>query len=257
MRVIKLKNNPNIRDIGGRYKNITLRENMLLRGRTFLFLTLDQIDLLTKKHHLRTIIDLRSHDEIHTNPEQVIPGTCYEIMPIFEREKGGISHKAKEKVDEFQIYRTLPEMDKIYFDMLHGVSLDNIGKIIDRIVSAKDYDYAFYFHCSEGKDRTGLVAAILLLILGVNRKEIVKDYMLTNKMAARKAFKYYMHIKYLRHDPKFARKVGRTFLAKKQYINVLFDVIDNEYGTLEKFLSDGLHINMNNIEGFKAKLIKK
>ena len=250
MKIIKLKNNPNIRDIGGVYKDVKLKEGMLIRGRTLLNLTGEQQSILVNDHNVKTIIDLRSHDEQSIDPEIVIPGIKYMLLPIFERQKEGVSHIAKEKADSLQIYRTLPHMDQIYFDMLHGVSLKNIGVVINTIIKGKDD-----FHCSEGKDRTGLIAAILLLILGVSRKEIVKDYLTTNKMAKPKAFKYYMRIKYVKFDALFALKVGRTFLAKRKYINVLFDVIKNEYGDLDTFLTNGLDVDLNDIEPFKKKMI--
>ncbi|MCR4911936.1 MAG: tyrosine-protein phosphatase [Bacilli bacterium] len=257
MRIIKLKDNPNIRDIGGVYKDVTIKEGMLIRGRTLRHLTEEQSAYLVKKCNIKTIIDLRSHDEQKEAPELTISGTNYELMPIFERQKDGISHKENEKPDQFQIYRILPHMKNIYLDMLHGESLKNIGLVINRIITGKDDEYGFYFHCSEGKDRTGIIAAILLSILGVSRKEIVDEYLVTNKMSNKKAFKYYMQIKYLRLQPRFALKVGRAFLAKKIYINSLFEVIDNEYGSLDEFLYKGLNLKKENIEAFKEKLIIK
>ena len=257
MKIIKLKGNPNIRDIGGVYKNVTIKEGKLIRGRTLRCLSDYQREYLVNTCGVKTIIDLRSHDEIDHEPELKLDNTTYEIMPIFERQKDGISHQEGEKVDALQIYRVLPTMDQIYFDMLHGQSLTNIGLIIDRIINGKDDEYGFYFHCSEGKDRTGLIAAILLSILGVSRKEIVKEYLVTNKMSKKKAFKYYMTIKYGRFDALFALKVGRTFLAKQKYINVLFEVIDNEYGSLETFLTKGLNLKLEDIESFKKKMIVK
>jgi protein-tyrosine phosphatase len=35
------------------------------------------------------------------------------------------------------------------------------------------------FHCTAGKDRTGIVAALVLALLGVNEEDIVADYVLT------------------------------------------------------------------------------
>ena len=257
MEIIKLKNNPNIRDIGGKYKNVTIKKGMLIRGRTLRKLTEEQQLILTDEHHVKTIIDLRSHDEAEKAPELVIPKTNYEIMPIFEREKDGVSHNENEKVDKLQVYRKLPTMDRIYFNMLHDESLANMGKVINRIITAKEDEFAFYFHCSEGKDRTGLVAAILLSILGVSRPEIEKEYLITNKTSKRKAFRYYLGIKYLKFDPVFALKVGRAFLAKRKYIRVLFAVIDEEYKTLDKFLTKGLNLNLEDVNKFRDLLIEK
>lgn len=255
MKIIKLKGNPNIRDLGGSYHSLTLREGMLIRGRTFLNLSEDQKADLVNKYHLKTIIDLRSTDEQNEEPELLIEGVKYLSMPIFEREKAGISHTNNEKIDRFEIYRHLPHMDEIYFNMLHDESLENIAKIIKRIITANEDEYGIYFHCSEGKDRTGIIAAILLLLLGVDKKDIMKDYLLTNKMAKRKAFKYYMHIKYLRFDAIFALKVGRAFLAKRKYLNTLYRVIKDEYGDEDNFFKTALHLTDEEIDIFRKRMI--
>lgn len=43
------------------------------------------------------------------------------------------------------------------------------------------------FHCTAGKDRTGFAAALLLFALGVERKTIMEDYLLTNDLYVRPA----------------------------------------------------------------------
>lgn len=257
MKIIKIKNNPNIRDLGGKFKNVQVKEGMLIRGRTLRKLTKEQQSFLVNECHIKTIIDLRSHDEQEKEPELKIPGTSYEIIPIFERQKNGVSHVSKEKGHDLDIYRTLPNMDQIYYDMLHDESLKNIGLVINRIIKGNDDEYGFYFHCSEGKDRTGLIAAILYLILGVSRKEILKDYLKTNKTSRKKAFKYYMKLKYINFHALFAIKVGRIFLAKRKYINVLFDVIENEYISFEDFLTHGLKVKLEDLEPFRERVIIK
>ena len=40
-------------------------------------------------------------------------------------------------------------------------------------------DKGILFHCSAGKDRTGMIAAILLMLVGVKKEEIVKNYTLS------------------------------------------------------------------------------
>jgi protein-tyrosine phosphatase len=39
--------------------------------------------------------------------------------------------------------------------------------------------YPVYFHCTFGRDRTGVVGALLLSVLGVSREDIVADYLLS------------------------------------------------------------------------------
>ena len=42
-----------------------------------------------------------------------------------------------------------------------------------------DCEKAVLFHCTAGKDRTGLIAALLLSLSGVNRDDIIQDYAMT------------------------------------------------------------------------------
>jgi protein-tyrosine phosphatase len=44
---------------------------------------------------------------------------------------------------------------------------------------ADDAAYPLYFHCAIGRDRTGVVAAVILLALGATRKDVVDEYMLS------------------------------------------------------------------------------
>ena len=258
MKVINLKNNKNIRDLGGKYKGVTIKEGMLIRGRTLLNLTQSQQDLLVNKYNVHSIIDLRSIQEELEKPEQVIPGTNYYHLPVFKESKAGISREEAQNKDKYALYRALPTMDVLYDDMLHGQSLANLGLIVKVIITADEGEYGFYFHCSEGKDRTGLLAAILLLILGVSKEEVIKDYLYTNKVARAKAFKYYMIVKYLKFDPKFAVKIGRIFLAKREYIEVLFNVIKKEYNNDKMaFFTKGLDLEEEEISLFKERMIVK
>ena len=257
MKVIKLKHAKNIRDLGGEYSTVKLKEGMLIRGVTLLHLSEDERKALVNTYNVKTLIDLRSTEEQEEDVEQVIEGTTHISMPVFEREKQGISHNEEEKPKGMDLYRQLPQMQDIYYEMVHGEFLENIGKIIKRIVTSKDEEYGIYFHCSEGKDRTGIIAAILLLILGVSRPEIVKDYLYTTKVNNRKAFKYYMAIKYLQFHAIFALKVGRMFIAKKQYINVLFKVIDDEFKGEENFFEEAMKLTKEEIESFRNKIIVK
>lgn len=257
MKVYKFEGATNIRDIGGVYANSHIKEGMLIRGRAFLHLTEKDKKEIVDKYNVHTIIDLRSAEERDKEPSQTIVGAKYIPMAIFERKKDGISHTEKEKIDKNSVYRTLPPMKDIYFEFVHGYSFDNIVKVVQKIVRARDDEYGFYFHCSEGKDRTGVIAAILLMILGATRKEILKDYLLTNKVSNKKAFKNYMAIKYLKFQPRFALKVGRAFIAKKEYIEVLFNLVDKEYNGEEDFFLNGLKLTKEDLAQFRNRLLVK
>ena len=68
MKTIHLRGQKNLRDIGGRYKDVEIKLNHLLRGRMLNSLGPKQIETLKVKYHLRTIIDLRDLAEQAQKP---------------------------------------------------------------------------------------------------------------------------------------------------------------------------------------------
>jgi Protein tyrosine/serine phosphatase len=90
------------------------------------------------------------------------------------------------------------------------------------------------FHCSAGKDRAGFGAALFLASLGVDRKIIIDDYLLTNK---------YLKDKY--SDIVAQMPVLKPlFEVRKEYILAAFEVIDNEYGGIDSYLTNQLGVNL-------------
>ncbi|MDK7075496.1 tyrosine-protein phosphatase, partial [Lactobacillus gasseri] len=66
------------------------------------------------------------------------------------------------------------------------ILLDKTGqmalkRVFQEILSLDEND-ALVFHCTAGKDRTGLVAAVILLGLGVKEEDIIADYLLSNEL---------------------------------------------------------------------------
>ena len=179
------------------------------------------------------------------------------LMPIFAEGKVGISHEDREKNDKIALLSKMPPMSQMYYEMLHDSDcLDNISKIIRFIVTAKEEQFAIYYHCSEGKDRTGIISAIILSMLGVSKKEIIKEYLFTNRVARRKANIYYLVAKYVRFDVNLAKKLHGMFSARKEYIEVYFNMIKEEYDdNYMNFFIKGLKLTEEEISSFKKKMI--
>ena len=256
MKVIHLRKQKNLRDIGGKYKDVTIRLNMLLRGRALTNLTPKQLDKLKNKYHLRTVIDIRDIAEQSQKPDMELPGIRKLLMPVFDDGKVGISHEDREKNDKIALLSKLPPMTQMYYEMFHEECLNNLANIIKLIITAKEEEYAFYYHCSEGKDRTGIISAVLLSMLGVSKKEIIKEYLYTNRVAHHKANIYYLVAKYVRFDVNLARKLHGMFSAKKEYISVYFDVVRDEYNDdYMTFFTKGLKLTEEEVNAFRNKMI--
>ena len=121
-------------------------------------LTDDEVDWL-QKNNIITIVDLREEKEYIARPCRLEneEGFIYYHMPVTG---GGDTPESPEAVG------------KAYLGMLD----DQMDKIISTIMNAKSN--VMYF-CGAGKDRTGVVSAIILKKSGYSDEVIIEDYMET------------------------------------------------------------------------------
>jgi protein-tyrosine phosphatase len=82
------------------------------------------------------------------------------------------------------------------------------------------------FHCSAGKDRTGLAAAFILSALGAGRETVIADYLLSAK---------YLEGKY-RELIQSAPSLLPLMTVKRSYIEAALNRIDEAYGGMETYL---------------------
>ena len=68
-------------------------------------------------------------------------------------------------------------MDDLYRSMVREQS-DRFAELFDHLLQTET---PVVFHCTAGKDRTGVAAALILLALGVPRNTVLQDYLLTNQ----------------------------------------------------------------------------
>jgi len=101
------------------------------------------------------------------------------------------------------------------------------------------------FHCTAGKDRTGWLAAIVLTALGVDHREVVADYLMTNTCFAtgRGAAGRQGLLTSLRTFTDDARLFLPVLDADPSYLAAAFGEVRRIYGTFDAFLDDGLQLN--------------
>lgn len=158
-----LKTTQNTRDLGGyRTKSGTLtREGSLIRSDVQNYPSKEDYDYL-RAHGITTIIDLRGAKDVARKPSGFAGKEGF-IYYNFQIEEGS---GVPESVDE---------VPKSYMAI---ASAKAISEVFRCIATAKT---GVMFNCTAGKDRTGVVAAILLLHAGVCDKDIIDNYVLTRE----------------------------------------------------------------------------
>ena len=113
-------------------------------------------------------------------------------------------------------------------------------------------DVPLAFHCTAGKDRTGVAAALLLTALGVPRATVIEDYLLSNRhMAPAPA-----------HPTGFWAKLSpeaaRAFAGvDRRYIDAVFAVTDRHPGGTMGYLRDELGLGPSQIAKLRALYLTK
>jgi protein-tyrosine phosphatase len=163
----------NTRDLGGlpRPGGLT-RMGVLVRSDSMAHLTATGREAMSA-YGVTTIIDLRSVSEVLTSPNPFANGpgnrVAYLHLPLVD---DSMMVKLGDAIDMYGRYLMMLERRQEAFrDIFNAVATAN-GAVV--------------FHCFAGKDRTGLVAAILLSLAGVAPDAIAADFAETDTQLAKK-----------------------------------------------------------------------
>lgn len=183
-RIIILDGPTNFRDLGG-YLNMngqSVKWNKIYRSDSLSALSfLDK----HKLHKLKVSVDcdLRSHHEKSVAPDRLWRGVKFIDAPVYSEDL------SENRVDDklAQLKGRLPDLSDNFLGqiyqraILNPHSQEQFKKIFAELLALPEKE-ALVFHCSAGKDRTGMTAALILMALEVSDDLIAKDYLLTNSL---------------------------------------------------------------------------
>lgn len=177
-RVLGLTGAPNMRDLGGYVALDGTRVKWRLLFRSDELTVLSEADVsLVKALGLNRVIDLRHQLEIERSGHDVIyPGNeaKYDFLGyVFGDPYGSRSNPGDNtKWDIRKI-----DFDSLYVNILE-CNREGWRRAFERLADSSQYP--MLVHCSQGKDRTGVFAALVLLLLGVPERIVLEDYLLTD-----------------------------------------------------------------------------
>ncbi|MCR4562134.1 MAG: tyrosine-protein phosphatase [Bacilli bacterium] len=218
-----------------------LKQGMLLRSDVLYQLTKEEKRILKKEHNLRLIVDLRRPSERKSLKDSRIFFVRNINLPLLEGKEG----ERKEVVIKHLI---LPDMPNFYREFVHRDRKEVWSKIFDLLLNSK---HAILFHCSAGKDRTGVVIALILHALGYDKETIYEDYLLTNQNPL-----YYKEIAAKKDEESKAIFLD-YFQAKTAYLDETYKEIANIYGDVETFFKECCSLDETKIQKLKNKFLNK
>ncbi len=229
----------NIKNTDGRI----LKEGMLYRSghlhqlRKKSFKTFENLGI-------KEIIDLRNSKEISQKPDQLSDTFIYKNYSAFEDE-GDQLNQAKKLVLKGKVKGS--DADQRMLDFYKNYVTENPAIIKEIIHEILDAETPVLYHCTAGKDRTGIITALILTILKFDRARIYNDYLLSNnyrKQLVQKRLHLANNLHFL--FPKMDLNViEKLSWVEKNYLETAFSEIDKKYGSIDIYIHQNLGISEN------------
>ncbi len=252
-RHIELKKVVNFRDIGG----ITTKDNRTIQwGKIY---RSGHLNKLKKKDFqkfenlgISTVIDLRTDREINKKPDNIPVGLTYHNYQAYDDSEDMFSKTRKDVIKG----RISPEVSNELVQEFYGLYVTHdIAKVREILHTILENNESTLFHCSAGKDRTGMVGAILLSILNVDRDVIINEYLLSNNYREDDVAK---RMKLAKFGKVFFHKINYEVIEnfswiKPEFIQAMFDEIDKQYGSMDNYIEKGLKISKQQRQAYIEK----
>ena len=232
----------NVRDLGGlpTADGRSIRAGVLYRGDGVHRLRGDDLDKACGLG-LRTVVDLRTAGEIERSgrfPVEEHPAEWVHL-PIIER-----------MWSEDDLVATTGAVDFLrarYLEMLVS-GAGSIARIVELVADGTP----LLFHCAAGKDRTGVVAAVLLGLAGVPSEEIATDYHAT--AGAMAAFVDWLTVTYPEAMDAMTSQPPEYLEAPPEAMATFLDEVDARYGSMEGYVR-GLGVDDTAIDALRTAIV--
>lgn len=235
-----MKTTVNFRDLGGftGFGGKKVRPGKILRGGQFFELTEQEKEDFCKAYDIRTIIDLRNEDSCTNEPNGDIPGVK---QYVFEVMKNMLELDKSHPMRDSNAASAGNFLKEFYGGFVHNEHAGNCFRDILRLIAGTE-EGAIYFHCFAGKDRTGILAALILTVLGVSEEDIVFDYLRSIELRREDNERL---LKIAREQGKTEDELGAfaTFLTvDRAYIENFMRSAKEKYGSVEGYIREGLGV---------------
>lgn len=253
----------NFRDLGGLTgtDGKTIKNKMILRAGQPVALTDSDLSFLNNDYQVANVVDFRSDHEVVNDPVDERLTAKYFHIDIagkqmqqngHEGEKGGVP-----SLEAMLKMMTNGAGEKFLAKAYHGFavapeSIAGYRKFIDVLL---ENDGSTLFHCAAGKDRTGWGAVILLKMLGVSEEDILIDYLATNEGRKNDNERMLAEYKEKGVPEEQLNELAVVFGVQKSFLDASFAAINQEFGSFENYIKNGLNVTEEEIARLRAKYL--
>ncbi len=242
----------NARDLGGiRIGEKTVKSGLLLRTGHLHDATQSDCTRLREEFHLKRIFDFRSEPEAQLQPDPDISGASYLLLPTLDTSAEKLSGEAipegmwvnlEKHIVRLSFMNLFQEKGRELYPSLAFSEFSQLQYATFLNLILETEDGAVLWHCSQGKDRTGMGAALILTALGADRETILRDFDRSNDT-------YRPLVKKLCAEVEAAgggeteKEVVRAFMGVSvRNFDHTLDLIEKNWGSLQLYLEEQMEI---------------
>jgi len=242
-RLVNFKRVANFRDLGGikTQDGRVVKWGRIFRSGNLSGLKKSEFDKF-KDLNIQTVYDLRTSHEIDGKEDRLPAEIKYIHVPTVKDNEGQIAQLRAKVIAGKISEKEAKEQTTAFYK---GAVSINVGSLRDLIGQIAESEEPVLYHCSAGKDRTGIVSALILSILNVDRKTIMDEYLMSNYYRRKKTEKLLGKAKLAKIiKPGMNLKAIEVFMTvDEEFMNAVFEVIDKQYGGTDRFIENQLQIS--------------
>nr|WP_241864934.1 tyrosine-protein phosphatase [Lacticaseibacillus kribbianus] len=259
VQLLNIHHGYNFRDLGG-YRTAdgrTVADHRLVRA--------GKLDRLSERdqaflgaHGVTTDLDFRSPEERAEAPDRLPVGADYDFNPVFPYDKTQVTKSWAEEQAEFAFDAKggYKNMLKTYREFITNATSQKAYRHFFDLLLAKT-DGTVLFHCSAGKDRTGMAAVFALAALGVPEATIREDYLATNQYVGGQKAKVIADAKREGANANMQQSLADLWIARPEYLDAALATIASEYGGMARYLEQGLALSAGEQADLKRLYLKE
>lgn len=240
----------NVRDIGGMTTsdNRIVKLSKVYRSASLSYITPNGKGALSALQPC-LICDLRSEDEIINDPDPQFEGIRHETLNMATE-----GDKAKRL---WLLLFNPRKLDGLLPQLYTSIILEENAPAIKQALHMllDEANYPMLIHCTAGKDRTGVIVALILALLGVPEEQIVADYTQSNH--------FYHHYEQIAH--RLLRRLAFLRLnsanlfpilaAHPDTMRAVFHYLDDQYGGVMGYAETRLGFGADEVAQLKGILL--
>ena len=253
-RVVPMQGASNFRDFGGYFTSSGAQVRWGKLFRSGQLSQLEHSDLtLVEGLGIGRICDFRREEEAERQPSRLPASVVVDEIPI----SPGSSVDFMEAIATHREDFDEPKIDQFMREINEDLAINHSERYAAMFAALLESEQGVMIHCSAGKDRTGLGAALILGALGVSIEIILQDYLLTNECVDidREVARWSKSWDGFDGNNLNLDSLAIILGVKQSYLEAALACIEGEYGSIGGYVERRIGLGGAELEQLRARYL--